>query len=87
VSATGEGEYFIRLAVARTICARVELLGESVDAAAREVIAGVTALGGEGGVIVMDTAGRVAAAMNTPGMSRGSLRAGGRPEVKLYADE
>lgn len=88
VSATGEGEYFIRLAVARTLCARVEFDGESIERAARAVIEDrLTALGGEGGVIVIDRTGRIATAMNTPGMSRGRLVAGGEPEVKLYADE
>jgi len=88
VSATGQGEYFIRLAAARTICARVELKGETVEQAARAVIEDrLTTLGGDGGVIVLDRNGRVAMVMNTPGMNRGSLRRGGQPEVKLFADE
>jgi L-asparaginase / beta-aspartyl-peptidase len=88
VSATGQGEYFIRLAAARTICARVELKGESVGRAARTVVEErLVELGGEGGVIVVDRRGRVAMVMNTPGMNRGSLRRGGKPKVKLFADE
>jgi beta-aspartyl-peptidase (threonine type) len=88
VSATGEGEYFIRLAVARTICAQVEYAGASIDVAARAAIAEVGRLGGEGGVIVVDGAGRVAMVMNTTGMSRGRFEAGGAPPaVKLFAEE
>jgi beta-aspartyl-peptidase (threonine type) len=88
VSATGEGEFFIRLAAARTLCAAVEFAGASVDDAARDVIQRrLTALGGKGAVIVLAPDGTVAMAMNTGGMSRGSLAAGSEPVVKLYADE
>ena len=38
VSATGQGEYFIRLTVARTICALVEYKGMSLQSAADQVI-------------------------------------------------
>jgi beta-aspartyl-peptidase (threonine type) len=79
---------FIRLAVARTICARVEFKGESVGRAARKIVEErLVELGGEGGVIVLDRKGRLAMVMNTPGMNRGSLRRGGKPKVKLFADE
>jgi isoaspartyl peptidase/L-asparaginase-like protein (Ntn-hydrolase superfamily) len=47
----------------------------------------LTALGGKGAVIVLAPDGTVAMAMNTGGMSRGSLAAGSEPVVKLYADE
>src|SRR3546814_11715929 len=53
VSATGEGEYFIRVGVAQRICSRVQLAGEDVQTAADAVIGEVASLGGEGGVIVM----------------------------------
>src|SRR3546814_6465384 len=48
VSATGEGEYFIRVGVARQICNRVQMAGEDVQTAADAVIGEVGALGGEG---------------------------------------
>ena len=38
VSATGTGEYFIRLTVARTICALVQYKGKGLQAAADEVV-------------------------------------------------
>jgi beta-aspartyl-peptidase (threonine type) len=87
VSATGTGEYFIRIGVARAICARMELSGESAQAAADAVIADVGAIAGDGGVIVMDGRGRSAYAMNTPGMYRARLEAGGAPRVEIFADE
>ena len=39
VSATGAGEYFIRLGVAHEICARVRLSGDTIEGAADAVIA------------------------------------------------
>ena len=87
VSATGTGEYFIRVGVARAICARMELADQSARRAAAEVMEEVGALGGDGGVIVLDRRGRPAWAMNTSGMYRASLRQGGDPVVRIFADE
>ena len=73
VSATGHGEYFIRVGVAKTICARAELAGESVGDAAESALAQVAALGGDGGVIVMDGRGNYEYVFNSPGMYRGMI--------------
>src|SRR5262245_40229970 len=60
VSATGTGEFFIRVGVARDICARMELRHETAQQAADHVIAEVGATNGndgaagDGGVIVLD---------------------------------
>jgi L-asparaginase / beta-aspartyl-peptidase len=87
VSATGTGEYFIRLAVAYAICARMRYLNDPVHAAAAAVVHGdLTALGGDGGVIAMDGAGRVAMPFNTPGMFRGQVDADGNVSVEIYRD-
>ncbi|MGD9966096.1 MAG: isoaspartyl peptidase/L-asparaginase family protein [Hyphomonadaceae bacterium] len=93
VSATGTGEFFIRVGVARDICARMQFNGESAQAAADAVIAEVGATTntsgepGDGGVIVLDGRGQAAWSMNTPGMYRASLSAGGEPVVQIFADE
>ncbi len=93
VSATGTGEFFIRVGVARDICARMQLNGESAQEAADSVIAEVGAMlnnqgaAGDGGVIVLDGRGGVAWAMNTPGMYRAAQMAGGDPIVQIFADE
>lgn len=93
VSATGTGEFFIRVGVARDICARMELNGESAQEAADHVIGEVGALtnaqgaAGDGGVIVLDGRGRAAWAMNTPGMYRATQSAGGAPVIQIFADE
>lgn len=87
VSATGEGEYFIRIGVAREICGRMRLSGESADEAAQAVIAEVGDLGGTGGVIVLDSEGAAAYALNTEGMYRGRADASGTSVVAIYGDE
>jgi beta-aspartyl-peptidase (threonine type) len=88
VSATGTGEYFIRLTVARDISALVELKGLSLQAAVDEVVQRrLTALGGDGGVIAVAPNGEVAWSFNTSGMYR-AMSVEGRPmSVSIYKDE
>lgn len=86
VSATGWGEYFIRLAVAHEICARVAYRGETVAQAANGVLDEVKALGGDGGVIVLDADGNAALPYNTGGMYRASVRADGTVDVAIWAE-
>ncbi len=88
VSATGHGEYFIRNVVAREICARMEYLGETVEAAAEAIVmVRLLEQGGEGGVVAIDRLGNIAMTMNSPGMYRGHYLAGGSPFTAIYADE
>lgn len=87
VSATGHGEYFIRLAVAHDISARMMYLGESVAEASHAVIHNrLGELGGTGGVIAIDAEGRVAMPFNTPGMFRGTIDADGNVTVEIYRE-
>jgi beta-aspartyl-peptidase (threonine type) len=72
VSATGWGEFFIRLGVARDIAALMEYAGLSVEAAADSVVMKkLPALGGDGGVIALDRQGNFAMTFCTAGMYRG----------------
>ena len=87
VSATGAGEYFIRVGVAHEICARVRLAGQSLQEAADAVMAEVLALGGSGGVIVAGPDGGSAFSFNTEGMYRGRMTSAGVHEVAIYNDE
>jgi beta-aspartyl-peptidase (threonine type) len=86
VSATGSGEYFIRLGVAHEICARMRLAGESAKQAADHVIGELTALGGTGGVIVVSPAGEADWSFNSAGMYRGKASAAGKI-VAIFGDE
>ena len=83
VSSTGVGEYFIRLAVAKEICALVQYGGESIQQAADHVIRNEVASlkGGEGGVIVLSTKQNPIWAFNTLGMFRARQVEGGQPVV------
>ena len=85
VSATGHGEYFIRVGVAQEICSRARIGGESGKAAADAVMAEVKALGGTGGVIVVTPKGEMAYSFNTPGMYRGMASKAGR-SVAIYSE-
>lgn len=102
VSATGSGEYFIRAAVAHTICERVRaarqvvangetatvpLTAEGLQGIVDGVIAEVGELGGDGGVIVASPDVAPVFSMNTPGMYRGRATADGASEVAIFADE
>jgi beta-aspartyl-peptidase (threonine type) len=85
VSATGSGEYFIRAVVAHEICARVRLSGVTAAAAAKDVIHGkLKDIGGDGGVIVVDSKGVLSLEFNTEGMFRGARDSGGRREIAIY---
>ncbi len=87
VSSTGWGEYFIRLTIARDICAQVEYAGKSLAAAADDVINHrLEEAGGDGGVIVLGPDGAYAMPFNSKGMFRGVKQAGGVAEVAIYRE-
>jgi beta-aspartyl-peptidase (threonine type) len=86
VSATGAGEFFIRLGVAHEICARIRFKGESLKQAADAVMAETRALGGTGGVIVAGPGGEMAWSFTTPGMYRGRTSSDGARIVGCYGD-
>jgi beta-aspartyl-peptidase (threonine type) len=88
VSATGWGEFFIRLNVASDICARVAYRGDSLKAAADDVIMKrIPALGGDGGVIAMDAHGNIAMPFDTEGMYRGWVNTDGTRGVAIFKDD
>jgi beta-aspartyl-peptidase (threonine type) len=87
VSATGTGEFFIRASAARQLRDRMAWHRESVQSAANNTIADIGALGGDGGLIAIDARGRVAFAMNTTGMYRGSVGSASPAHTAIYAAE
>jgi beta-aspartyl-peptidase (threonine type) len=87
ISATGHGEFFIRYAVAHDICARARYQGKSLQQAADEVIMQeLKSVGGSGGIIGMDPAGKPVMVFNTPGMYRG-YKTSKKSVVAIYGDE
>jgi beta-aspartyl-peptidase (threonine type) len=87
VSATGAGEFFLRAAAAHELSARVRIAGESIDSAARAVLAEVEALGGTGGVIVSAPSGALAWGFTTPGMYRARATSDGARVIAMFGDE
>jgi beta-aspartyl-peptidase (threonine type) len=88
VSATGSGEYFIRLGVAREICNLVAFKGIPLQQAADQVIhQELEALHGDGGVIALAPDGQWAWSFNTAGMFRARMREGGKQLIAIYNDE
>ncbi len=86
VSATGTGEYFIRLTVAHDISALMEYRGLSLEQAANIVIKDkLTKLGGDGGIIAIDRQGQIATPFNTSGMWRAhALGPNGKAVVDVF---
>lgn len=85
VSATGHGEFFIRVGVAHEICARIRFKGESPAAAARYVVQDtLKPMQAEGGVIVLGRDGRFALEFNSPGMYRGVIDVNGKREIAIF---
>ncbi len=86
VSSTGWGEYFMRLTIARDICAQVEYGGASIADAASDVIhKRLQSLGGDGGVIVLGPDGAYAMTFNTAGMFRGVKNAD-ESRIAIYGE-
>lgn len=87
VSATGWGEYFIRLGVARDICSQIEYRALPIQQAADVVIKQkLQALGGDGGVIAMDKFGYLGISFNSEGMYRAYINGKGEPVVEIYGN-
>ncbi len=84
VSATGWGEFFIRLGVARDISAMMEYRALPVQQAADAVMGKVGKLGGDGGVIAMDKFGNIGISFNSEGMYRAYINSDGKPVVEIY---
>lgn len=88
VSSTGWGEYFIRAMVAHDISAMMEYKGVTLEEAAVEVIqTKVPELGGNGGIVAIDTNGNVTMEFNTAGMYRAHMNAEGKLVVGIYGEE
>ena len=84
VSCTGDGEFFIRAAVAHQVSALMGLRGMSLSEAAAHALAQAEKLGGTGGLIAVDKNGNIALPFNTSGMYRGHIREDGKFIIEIY---
>lgn len=85
ISATGQGEYFIRSVLTYDVAARMRYarqpLAEAVRSAFQERL---EAIGGTGGVIAVSPQGEVFFHFNTPGMYRAGKDAQGKLQVGIF---
>ena len=87
VSATGWGEFFIRIGVARDICSLMEYRAMPIQTAADIVIKQkLQKLGGDGGIIGLDKFGNIGISFNSEGMYRAYVNSAGKPVVEIYKD-
>ena len=86
VSATGQGEFFMRVAAAVQVAHRLRWAGQDLGTATEAVIGEIGALGGDGGLIAVDCEGRIAAPYNSQGMKRAALHIDGRITAAAFED-
>ena len=85
ISCTGSGEFFIRGVVAYDVACLIEHKNMSLEDASNEVIyKRILEIGGDGGLIAVDTKGNIAMPFNTEGMYRASKSSNGTEEVSIY---
>ena len=87
VSATGHGEMFIRLTVARDIAAMMEYQGlDLAGAVRRKVQKELPRIGGTGGVIAIGCEGMPVLSFNSAGMYRAAQCEGEEPMIAIFED-
>jgi L-asparaginase / beta-aspartyl-peptidase len=84
VSATGHGEFFILVAAAHEIAARIRHGGRSLAEAAHKVIEELGHIGGSGGLVAVGRDGDLALPFNCSGMYRGYVEADGIVYTAIY---
>jgi beta-aspartyl-peptidase (threonine type) len=85
ISATGNGETFIRNVVAYDVSCLMEYKGLSLPDACKTVVEKINLQDPEcGGLIAVDVQGNFCLEFNTPGMYRGFMLEQGKPETFIY---
>jgi isoaspartyl peptidase/L-asparaginase-like protein (Ntn-hydrolase superfamily) len=83
ISCTGTGEFFIRTGAAIAVAYKIRA-GMSLSQAIDEVLADVQHLGGDGGIIAIDAAGRIEMIYNSQGMKRACVDSSGAVFVATF---
>lgn len=84
VSATGDGEMFVRAVFAHEVDALIRIGGLPLERACRLALERVSNLGGAGGCIAVDRDGEIAMPFTTNGMYRGWIRLDGQMHVEIF---
>jgi beta-aspartyl-peptidase (threonine type) len=87
VSCTGHGEYFMLGVTAYDVAARMKYKGIGLIDAAQETIEHLGQIGGEGGLIAVDSLGNITLPFNSNGMYRGWITATNDLHIAIYGDE
>lgn len=86
VSSTGWGEFYIRAVAAYEVAALMKYGGRSLEEAAEIVIREtIPKIGGDGGLIAVDSEGNIVMPFNTEGMYRGMVQHDGKTEIAIYS--
>jgi beta-aspartyl-peptidase (threonine type) len=84
ISCTGHGEYFLRAVVAYDISCLIEYSGLTLQQACEKVVNDkLVKLGGEGGLVAIDTNGNICMPFNSDGMYRAFKNAEGE-KIEIY---
>jgi beta-aspartyl-peptidase (threonine type) len=86
VSATGTGEIFIRFTAAAEIAARIRYGKQSLKQSAYDVVAELSAHGGDGGLIAIGPEGLPVLPFNSTGMYRGYIGPDGVPHTAIHRE-
>lgn len=85
VSCTGSGEFFLRGVVAYDVSCLIEMKGLSIEEACNEVIyKRIKSIGGDGGLIAIDTKGNIVMPFNTEAMLRASIDYSEIENIEIY---
>ena len=88
VSCTGQGEFYIRLAVAKEVISLVQYKDYAIDKAAKEVIfEQLKPYSASGGIICLDKEGNVAMEFNTSAMFRAYGNSAGEKIVRIFPEQ
>jgi beta-aspartyl-peptidase (threonine type) len=85
ISCTGHGEFFIRSVVAYDISCLMDYAGFTLlEACDKVVMDKLVKIGGEGGLIAVDTLGNICLPFNSEGMYRASIKENENPQIMIY---
>lgn len=85
ISCTGHGEFFIRTVVAHEVHALMQHAGFSLEEACEQVVSrDLVAIGGEGGLVAVDAAGKVYLPFNSDGMYRAWKTGEGEEGIQIW---
>ena len=83
VSGTGDGERFLRTALAAEVAARMRHRGDSLRRAAAAALAAVARLGGDGGLVAVDRSGALAMPFTSEALLRAWIGRDGRARIAI----